>query len=106
MQILSVIKRVVPFFFAVTIGVLIASIFVPLSSPTESFKSSFKNRHDCNRFKREMRGLRRENVRLTMENEELRMRVERLNGDNLELKVVTSLPPVAPEAPAPPVFVR
>ena len=77
MQFLSVIKRVVPFVFAVTVGVLIASIFVPLSSPAESFKSNFKSRHDCKRFKREMRELRRENIRLSMENEELRMTVER-----------------------------
>ncbi|MBK9162803.1 MAG: hypothetical protein IPM21_02615 [Acidobacteria bacterium] len=100
MQFLSVIKRVIPFVFAVTIGVLIASIFVPLSSPTESFKSSFKNRHDCKRFKREMRGLRRENVRLTMENEELRMTVERLNNMASEITVTPPMPP----APAPPVY--
>lgn len=101
MQFLSVIKRVVPFVFAVTAGVLIASIFIPLSSPAESFKSNFKSRHDCKRFKREMRGLRRENIRLTMENEELRMTVERLN--NFENKV--SIDPVAPmEVPAPPTY--
>ena len=98
MQFLSVVKRVIPFVFAVTIGVLIASVFVPLSSPTESFKNSFKKRHDCKKFKREMRGLRRENIRLSMENEELRMTVERLNGNVVEINGVPPMP-VAPKAP-------
>ena len=101
MQFLSVIKRVVPFVFAVTAGVLIASIFIPLSSPAESFKSNFKSRHDCKRFKREMREIRRENIRLTMENEELRMTVERLNGNAWERNVT---PPVPPAPPAPPTY--
>ncbi len=101
MQFLSVIKRVVPFVFAVTVGVLIASIFVPLSSPAESFKSNFKNRHDCKRFKREMRELRRENIRLSMENEELRMTVERQSGNAWER---TEMPPMPPAPPAPPVY--
>lgn len=101
MQFLSVIKRVVPFVFAVTVGVLIASIFVPLSSPAESFKSNFKSRHDCKRFKREMRELRRENIRLSMENEELRMTVERQNGNAWER---SEMPPMPPAPPAPPVY--
>jgi len=104
MQFLSVIKRVVPFVFAVTVGVLIASIFVPLSSPAESFKNNFKSRHDCKRFKRELQGLRRENIRLTMENEELRMAVERLNGNASELTVTPPMPPSPPAAPAPPAY--
>ncbi|MBS1792958.1 MAG: hypothetical protein JSS81_03845 [Acidobacteria bacterium] len=95
MKVLSIIKRIAPFFLTFAVGLLIASIFVPVSGPNFQFRRGF-GRH------REMdRQMRMENELLRQENERLRNRLSELErrdwvlDDNLDVPP----PPLPPARP-------
>lgn len=97
MSYLQIFKRIIPFFLTFAAGLLIASIFVPITGP--SFRNSdrsgkYRFRSEC---KRERESLRRENDRLRQENEQLRSNAD-ADFSTLEYQV----PEIRIEAPAPP----
>lgn len=98
MRYTDIISRVVPFLATVTLGLLIASIFVPVSAPRFSF-----GHRDGVRHNRSMRyqNLKYENSQLKYENEQLRQEnrelIERLNDTLFE----NGLPEAPPPPPAP-----
>lgn len=91
MGITAVIKRVVPFFLTFAAGLAIASIFISVSAPSFNWasKRAYRGHHKCERMRSEYRDLREENLRLKLENEQLR-----------EARTVTAFE--APLPPAPP----
>ncbi len=105
MRYTDIISRVVPFLATVTLGLLIASIFVPVAPPRFSF-----GHRDGIRKHRHVRydNLRYENSRLKFENEQLRREnrelIERLNDTLFENGLPEAPPP--PPAPKPKLPVR
>jgi hypothetical protein len=96
MSYLAIFKRIIPFFLTFAAGLLIASIFVPISAPRfERSERSGKWRHhrEC---KREKESLRRENMRLRQEIETMQ------RNEFQELKLDLDVPP----PPPPPRVVR
>ena len=98
MSYLAIFKRIIPFFLTFAAGLLIASIFVPITSP--SFRGVERGRkwRGCYESKAEAEYLRSENVRLRNENEELRR--ESQDWDTTNLKYI--VPEVNVDAPPPP----
>lgn len=99
MSYLQIFKRIIPFFLTFAAGLLIASIFVPITGP--SFRNA--DRSGKNRFRsecrRERESLRRENDRLRQELETMRQDLEDAKFSDLRL----TLPPdIRIEVPAPP----
>ena len=98
MSYLQIFKRVIPFFLTFAAGLLIASIFVPITGP--SFRSSERmgKRAAYKELKRDYENLRRENCRMRKDLEQLRREAEAADFKNLKF----SVPEVVVEAPAPP----
>ena len=91
MRFLALVKRFVPFFLALALGLFVASFFVSVAAPSFNFKNrGWKNR-EYHRLKHENRRLRERNAQLER---------ERLDTFKLELNV----PPPPPLPPAPPAF--
>jgi hypothetical protein len=91
MRFLALIKRFVPFFLTLALGLFIASFFVSVAAPSFNFKNrGWKNR---------------EYHRLKHENKRLRERVEKLEREHLnhEHGLDINVPP-PPMPPAPPAF--
>ena len=91
MRFLALIKRFVPFFLALALGLFVASFFVSVAAPSFNFKNrGWKNR---------------EYHRLKHENKRLRERVEKLEREHLnhEHGLDINVPP-PPMPPAPPAF--
>lgn len=99
MSYLAVIKRIVPFFLTFVAGLLIASIFVPITAPSfprsEGRQGKWRYHREC---KREKEALRRENLRLRQEMEQLHRDAASAEFRNLKL----SVPEVTVEVPAVP----
>ncbi len=98
MSYLQIFKRVIPFFLTFAAGLLIASIFVPITAPNfRSAERGGKWRHhkEC---KRDKESLRRENSRLREELNQLRRDKANIEFRTLEYGV----PEIRIEAPAPP----
>ena len=90
MSYLAIFKRIIPFFLTFAAGLLIASIFLPITAPRfERSERSGKWRHhrEC---KREKESLRRENMRLRQELE------QRNEIHNLKLDFELDAPPPPP----------
>ncbi len=100
------VKRVVPFFAAMVVGLFITSLFIAVAAPSFNFKKRSWNRHQ--EYHRKME---RENYRLKLENSRLEREINRLESqrniseiyesNNLDLDV----PPI-PLAPIPPARMR
>ena len=93
----GILKRVLPFFAAFIGGLLISSIFVPITPNIGKYNSErraqkFERHH---RTKAENHRLRRENERLRAENEALKSSVEVMEFDSIEMDVPP--PPPAPK---------
>lgn len=105
MSYLAIFKRVVPFLLTFAAGLLIASVFIPMTSPNFSGFSRVSNkRHHYHQLKKEAEDLRRDNYRLKNENEQLRREARNLDTMTLEYKVPEvvldpPVPPIAPKAP-------
>lgn len=99
MSYLQIFKRIIPFFLTFAAGLLIASIFVPITAPSfrKADRSSGKWRYhkEC---KRDKESLRRENSRLKQELESLRGEIEGAKFSTGDFAV----PYVRIEAPMPP----
>ena len=72
MSYLQIFKRIIPFFLTFAAGLLIASIFVPITTP--SFRNAdrggkWRHHREC---KREKESLRRENDRMRQELDEIK----------------------------------
>lgn len=98
MSYLQIFKRIIPFFLTFAAGLLIASIFVPITAP--SFRNAerggkWRHHKEC---KRDREALRRENSRLKEELEQLRRDTADIEFRTLEYGV----PEVRIEVPAPP----
>jgi hypothetical protein len=96
MSYLAIFKRIIPFFLTFAAGLLIASIFVPITAP--SFRNAdrggkWRHHREC---KKEKESLRRENKRLRQELE------QRNEIQNLKLDFELDVPP----PPPPPRVVR
>jgi hypothetical protein len=96
MSYLAIFKRIIPFFLTFAAGLLIASIFVPITAP--SFRNAdrggkWRHHREC---KKEKESLRRENMRLRQELE------QRNEIQNLKLDFELDVPP----PPPPPRVVR
>lgn len=97
----AVLKRFGPFLLTFVAGLAIASFFVSVSAPSFNFSSSKRmNRghHKCKKMVGEYERLREENLRLRLENEELRFGSSRMNaapGPEVEVP----MPPPPPKAP-------
>jgi hypothetical protein len=98
MSYLAIFKRIIPFFLTFAAGLLIASIFVPVTAP--SFRNAdrggkWRHHREC---KKEKESLRRENMRLRQEIET----IQRNEIQNLKLDFELDVPP----PPPPPRVVR
>lgn len=90
-------KRIIPFFLTFTAGLLIASIFVPLSFQNWKMPNRSSHKHrEIQRLRTELTESRRENSELKNEIKELKQNV------HTEFDVYEGVPPVAIEAPHPP----
>lgn len=112
MKFSSIVLRAVPFLLTFTAGLLIASIFVPISAPSFSSNSRFESYRKHDRHKKSnWRQMKAENEELKYKNQRLEDQVEELQRQ-LELKGVEfdeansldvppppSFAPVAPVAP-------
>lgn len=98
MSYLAIFKRIIPFFLTFAAGLLIASIFVPITVP--SFERSQRSGHGRyhRELKRENESLRRENMRMRKELEELRRSTEDVKFQDLKWDV----PEVHVNVPPPP----
>lgn len=101
MSYLQIFKRIIPFFLTFAAGLLIASIFVPITAP--SFRNAerggkWRHHREC---KREKETLRRENDRMRQELDEMRRELEEAKFTNLKFSV-PEVPEVRIEVPAPP----
>lgn len=85
MKFSSIVLRAVPFILTFTVGLLIASIFVPISAPSFGSKNRFENnrrheghkRHKRSEYRRstsEVMELRQKNLELQNELNELKLR--------------------------------
>lgn len=91
------IKRIVPFFLTFAAGLLIASIFVPLSFPNLKMPSRGSHKYrEVQRLRSELKESRKENCDLKKKNRELEQ-----NAINTEFDF-DGVPPVAIDAPPPP----
>ena len=90
MRFLALIKRFVPFFLALALGLFVASFFVSVAAPSFNFKNRSWKNSEYHRMKHENRRLRERNAQLER---------ERLDTFKLELNV-----PPPPLPPAPPAF--
>jgi len=102
MSYLQIFKRVIPFFLTFAAGLLIASIFVPITGP--SFRNAerggkWRHHKEC---RRDRESLQRENSRLKEELEQLRRETANIEFRTLEYGV----PEIRIEAPAPPTLER
>ena len=98
MSYLQVFKRIIPFFLTFAAGLLIASIFVPITGPSlrnADRVGKWRHHKEC---KREKESLRRERDRLKEELEQLRREAADVEFRTLQLEV----PYVRVEAPVPP----
>ena len=91
MRWLALIKRFVPFFLTLTLGLFVASFFVSIAAPSFQFKNrSWKNR---------------EYKRMKSENDRLRERIQKLERERLsaesDYEINLNVPP-PPMPPAPP----
>ena len=98
MSYLQVFKRIIPFFLTFAAGLLIASIFVPITGPSlrnADRVGKWRHHKEC---KREKESLRRERDRLKEEIEQLRREAADVEFRTLEYGV----PEIRIEAPVPP----
>lgn len=101
MKFSCVLKRFVPFFAALTIGLFVASFFVTVAMPR--FRAE-RHGHNHRNFRY---GMKMENDRLREENESLRRRIAELEEkrapmrEEFEYVRPLAVEPVAPKAPAP-----
>lgn len=96
-------KRIVPFIVALTLGLFVASFFVTVAAPQFNFK-----RNNYHRKNREVRQLKDENLRLNDELRQTRKRVAELEirrTMDFENEFETELP-LAPPPPSVPRRVR
>jgi hypothetical protein len=101
MSYLAIFKRIIPFFLTFAAGLLIASIFVPITSP--SFRGMERGKRFHNKqLKMENDELRRENCRMKKELEALREIDQNWDSTNLKY-AVPEIQVEAPPPPAPPV---
>lgn len=91
----GLLKRVLPFFLTFAAGLLVASIFVPITPNFnwENTRPAYRSR-ECRRMKAELRELREENLRLR-QHAEIHSTVDTMDWQN-------AVPPVPVEAPQPP----
>lgn len=90
------ISRVVPFLITFSLGLLIASFFVPVV-PNFSFKNS-NGRRGGGKYYR----LQNENIRLKQQNQEMDRRFEEVNRENQELRQRLGLTELDLDVPPPP----
>lgn len=108
MSYLAIFKRVVPFLLTFAAGLLIASIFIPISAP--SFRNNDGGGRRCRDHKRQMiseiESLREERDRLRDEVEQLRQDAESGSFKNLKYVVPPEIKIEVPAPPAPPARVQ
>lgn len=97
MSYLSIFKRIIPFFLTFAGGLLIASIFVPITAPFRNADGGgrWRRHNECRRDKEQ---LRRENDRLRQELQQLRLEADGVKFRTLDFDI----PEIHVEAPAPP----
>lgn len=97
----GLVKKVVPFFIALTVGLFITSLFVTVAAPSFSFgKRNWKKHREYHRtMEFENRELRRENFRLERKLAELEKRQQAV-FELQELESDVPPPPLVPIAPA------
>ncbi len=97
MSYLQIFKRIIPFFLTFAAGLLIASIFVPITAP------SFRNADRGGRW-RQHKELKRENYNLRRENDRLKQELDQLrsNADWNTSTLGYQVPETRVEVPPPP----
>ena len=99
---MGIFKRITPFFLALTVGILIASIFVDVASPW-GFKARRVQRwNEYQQMRGDNERLRSERDQLRSENEELK---RQLNAGRFRINPNDFIPPVPPptmDVPPPP----
>ncbi|MGQ0542358.1 MAG: hypothetical protein ACT4O9_10995 [Blastocatellia bacterium] len=81
MSYLAIFKRIIPFFLTFSVGLFIASLFVPLTAPNfNGFRRVPGKMREYRQLKVEVEDLRREKSRMKQENEELRRQLELKNS--------------------------
>jgi len=99
MSYLAIFKRIVPFFLTFAAGLLIASIFIPITAPTFSRGERGRSKwREYKQMKAENEDLYRENCRMKKELEQLRREAQ--DWDTTDLKFV--VPEINVDAPPPP----
>lgn len=100
------VKRVVPFFAAIVVGLFITSLFIAVAAPSFNFKKRGWSNH--REYHRKME---RENYRLKLENSKLEREINKLErqksvGEIYELRDMDLDVPPVPLAPIPPARMR
>lgn len=102
---MAFLKRALPFFAALSIGIFIASFFVDLSQPRFNFRArGFERYKECQRMRIELEELRNDNLRLRNQLESTdwsahhRLRVDE-SGDPTFDELPAPPPPPRPVAP-------
>lgn len=94
---MCLVKRIIPFAAALTLGLFVTSFFVTVAAPQFNFKRNYSSRKY--RDYREMQQLRNENLRLQEELRQQKRKTEELEirrTMNFEDDFETLPPPVAP----------
>jgi len=105
MSYLAIFKRIIPFFLTFAAGLLIASIFVPISGPNFNGLSRRNKMREYRQLKIEVEQLRSERCRMRRELEELRRADAEQMSPNWDAVPAFDLP-VPPPPPAAPRSVR
>lgn len=98
MSYLAIFKRIIPFFLTFGAGLLIASIFVPITAPSFQRSERGGKWRYHKELKRENESLRRDNCRMRKELEGLRREADAAKFSDLRFEV----PEIHVEVPAPP----
>lgn len=99
---MGIFKRIAPFFLALTVGILIASIFVDVASPWGFRARRMQRINDYRQMQCDFERLRSERDQLRSENEELK---RQLNTGRVRFNRDDFIPPVPPptmDVPPPP----
>jgi len=107
MSYLAIFKRVIPFFLTFAAGLLIASIFVPITAPNfNGFQNRRSNKmREYRQLRVEVEQLRAEKCRMKRELEELR-RINAEQAPNWDTVPAFDLPVPPPAPPSVPRVVR
>lgn len=102
MQLMAIIKRFLPFFLTLVVGLFIASFFVSVAAPRFEFRRGWRGHRDCQRLKWENRRLQEQNENLKRRNTQLESEGVGIGSAGFNGDINVPPPPLPPAPPAPP----